>query len=282
LAFIATRGILPFMNRSFPMRTPRPIITLLVAASISTPCLAQVTVLSTRRGTAASASGDGVYDGRSDADTSLGHFRSIRTACVTTPMGNSGCGVGTQESGIGADRLWAVGQGGASTTPAPESDLYSSAGRSGFEAVFRVDSPARYWLSGSVRAVYATALVTLFGPGGSVLQQHIESNAETLFEDSGILPTGVYEIHMAAEATTDPSFEWGSTGADFSATLRWIPYCPADFNADGFTDFFDYDDFVACYEGDACPTGEDADFNSDGFADFFDYNGFVEAFETGC
>ncbi len=57
--------------------------------------------------------------------------------------------------------------------------------------------------------------------------------------------------------------------------------CPsADFNGDGFTDFFDYDDYVACFEGN-CPSGTDADFNGDGFVDFFDYDDYVFAFE-GC
>ena len=58
--------------------------------------------------------------------------------------------------------------------------------------------------------------------------------------------------------------------------------CPADFNNDGFVDGFDYDDFVACFEGDPCPPGQDADFNGDGFPDGFDYDDFVLAFETGC
>ncbi len=58
--------------------------------------------------------------------------------------------------------------------------------------------------------------------------------------------------------------------------------CPADFNGDGFVDFFDFDDFVACFEGGACPPGKSADFNNDGFADFFDYDDFVLAFENGC
>jgi hypothetical protein len=58
--------------------------------------------------------------------------------------------------------------------------------------------------------------------------------------------------------------------------------CPADFNRDGFVDFFDYSDFVACFEGAGCTDGTSADFNRDGFVDFFDYNDFVVAFETGC
>jgi hypothetical protein len=54
--------------------------------------------------------------------------------------------------------------------------------------------------------------------------------------------------------------------------------CPADFNADGFLDFFDFDDFVIAFENGA-PT---ADFNADGFIDFFDFDDFVVAFESGC
>jgi|GEM_PF-2034264 len=58
--------------------------------------------------------------------------------------------------------------------------------------------------------------------------------------------------------------------------------CAADFNADGFIDGFDYDDFVACFEGSGCPGTTNADFNQDGFADGFDYDDFVTAFENGC
>jgi photosystem II stability/assembly factor-like uncharacterized protein len=69
-----------------------------------------------------------------------------------------------------------------------------------------------------------------------------------------------------------------------SGAFVWIgePGCLADFNRDGFTDFFDYDAFVACYQGEGCPQGETADANQDGFVDFFDYAFFVDAFEAGC
>jgi hypothetical protein len=60
--------------------------------------------------------------------------------------------------------------------------------------------------------------------------------------------------------------------------LDAIARCVADFNADGFVDFFDYDDFVTAFEGGAGT----ADFNRDGFVDFFDYDDFVGAFEAGC
>ena len=58
--------------------------------------------------------------------------------------------------------------------------------------------------------------------------------------------------------------------------------CPGDFNGDGFIDFFDYDDYVNCFENNVCPSGRTADINRDQFVDFFDYDAFVEAFEVGC
>ena len=219
-----------------------------LALASANAALAQVTPLSTRRETSAFASGASLSDSRFDADNSFSPFRSTSIACVTTPLGYTGCAVGTQESGFDADRFWAVGQGGASTTPGPESDLGSSSGRSTCEIRFRVDAPIRFWISGSVRAVHATSFVTLFGSSGAVILQFFESNSETPIDASGILPRGTYELHLGAEASVDPSFESGSTGSDFAATFRWTPYCPADFNADGFLDFFDFDDFVSAFE----------------------------------
>jgi predicted RNA-binding Zn ribbon-like protein len=58
--------------------------------------------------------------------------------------------------------------------------------------------------------------------------------------------------------------------------------CPGDFNADGTADFFDYDDFVSCFEGATCPPNQTSDFNGDGTADFFDYDDFISAFEIAC
>ncbi len=78
------------------------------------------------------------------------------------------------------------------------------------------------------------------------------------------------------------SYLTGVSGAgvlSISCTPDFV--CPsADFNGDGFVDFFDYDDYVACFEG-SCPDGLNADFNGDGFVDFFDYDDYVFAFE-GC
>jgi hypothetical protein len=57
-----------------------------------------------------------------------------------------------------------------------------------------------------------------------------------------------------------------------------VQLCPADANADGFIDFFDFDTFVTSFE--TGTTG--ADFNRDGFIDFFDFDDFVTAFAAGC
>lgn len=66
------------------------------------------------------------------------------------------------------------------------------------------------------------------------------------------------------------------------AVLTVASCCPADFTGDGFVDGFDYDAFVACFEGITCPPGKTADFDGDGFVDSFDYDAFVGAFEAGC
>jgi uncharacterized membrane protein len=81
---------------------------------------------------------------------------------------------------------------------------------------------------------------------------------------SGINPNGETEGWVATLPETDP-----------------VP-CAADFNGDGFLDFFDYDDYVNCFETGICPPGKTADFNGDNFVDFFDYDDFVTAFELGC
>ena len=74
-------------------------------------------------------------------------------------------------------------------------------------------------------------------------------------------------------------FQGGATWWD---DMELSAACAPDFNGDGFLDFFDYDDYVNCFETGTCGGGRTADFNGDGFVDFFDYDDFVGAFEAGC
>jgi aminopeptidase N len=105
-------------------------------------------------------------------------------------------------------------------------------------------------LAGGVYAV--TALDTLTANGGQRLDGEL----------AGGLPSG-----DGAPLGT----------ASFSFTIE-ATACPADFNNDGFLDFFDYDAFVNAYEA-----GDPAsDINQDGFLDFFDYDDFVALYEAGC
>lgn len=64
-----------------------------------------------------------------------------------------------------------------------------------------------------------------------------------------------------------------------SGAIRLYPYCPADFNMDGFLDFSDFDSFVCCISTLGSPA---CDINADGFLDFTDFDLFVELFEAGC
>jgi hypothetical protein len=107
-------------------------------------------------------------------------------------------------------------------------------------------------------------------------------------------PGGVGNLHTVTLDTSTPGLKLGTltiASDDPDQPTRLVtllaevrepaPDCPADFNGDGVLDFFDYDDFVSCYEGAGDP-GCDADFNADGVVDFFDYDDFVLAYETGC
>ncbi len=90
-----------------------------------------------------------------------------------------------------------------------------------------------------------------------------------------------------AGAATVLSYRQGEGGAAGAASVSVVmrlrfadrPFaCGADFNSDGFVDFFDFDEFVIAFE-----SGDPrADFNRDGFTDFFDFDEFTQAFEAGC
>lgn len=60
-------------------------------------------------------------------------------------------------------------------------------------------------------------------------------------------------------------------------TYNFSP-CVADFNADGFLDFTDFDAFVVAFEGGQMSS----DINGDGFLDVSDFDAFVDTFKAGC
>jgi hypothetical protein len=92
------------------------------------------------------------------------------------------------------------------------------------------------------------------------------------------LASNTFESSITNPFVTSELFSAGA----WAPCLLGPPPCEADFNGDGFLDFFDYDAFVLCFETEECPPGRTADFNNDSFVDFFDYDDFVSAFETGC
>ena len=96
---------------------------------------------------------------------------------------------------------------------------------------------------------------------------------------NGVAHPFAYNAAIGAVTIAATSLE---TGVNAVTRYEVSTRCPADFNGDGFVDGFDYDDFVACFEGDPCVPGGTADFNADGFVDGFDYDDFVAAFEGSC
>jgi hypothetical protein len=111
---------------------------------------------------------------------------------------------------------------------------------------------------------------------------------QTLYPTSGAAKDYMYgaadALSWTIELTTGgfslPPTEIRPAGEEVYRGVAWMArnLCRADFNRDGFIDFFDYDAYLGAFE-----TGVvRADYNLDGFLDFFDYGAFVEAFEAGC
>jgi hypothetical protein len=63
------------------------------------------------------------------------------------------------------------------------------------------------------------------------------------------------------------------------------PACPCDFNNDSTLNSQDYFDFLTCFFGGGCPSGQDADYNNDGAVNSQDYFDFLVCFfapPAGC
>ena len=115
------------------------------------------------------------------------------------------------------------------------------------------------------------------------------SQQATLDFGNGV-PPGLYTVHVLQSlksvagvaldgeitGTTLPSGN-GQAGGDAVFQFRVLK-CPADFNSDGFVDFYDFTDYVTAFESGAAG----GDFNGDGFVDIYDFSDFVTAFESSC
>jgi len=71
-----------------------------------------------------------------------------------------------------------------------------------------------------------------------------------------------------------------NAGAAFfdDVNMELLGTCRPDFNADGFLDFTDFDEYVSAFDAGTST----ADYNNDGFLDFTDFDAFVSEFEAGC
>ncbi|QOJ00120.1 MAG: hypothetical protein HRU70_06315 [Phycisphaeraceae bacterium] len=126
---------------------------------------------------------------------------------------------------------------------------------------------------------FSTATPALYvGSGAGVY--HSFDLGQTWTKNNSTFPNAnVSDLHIDRINRTITAATYGR-GA-WRAPLP-TPFCAADFNDDGFVDFFDLDAFVNCFEGAPCPPGKSADFNGDGFVDFFDLDEFMFVFDQGC
>jgi hypothetical protein len=121
----------------------------------------------------------------------------------------------------------------------------------------------KFWVVG-VLEVYA---YRSSGSGGPVLPSSFVTG-EANFMNTVRMTIDSYNFPGEADVIS-------ASGHDYSVPP---PPCAADFNADGFLTFEDFDAFVESFE-----IGESkADFDGDGFITFEDFDAYVASFEVGC
>jgi hypothetical protein len=258
------------------------ITTAALAASFSVPPLAlgQAVLLSDLRRIATTArAGDQTDTAAFTPSPAFSPFDRTDDAAATFGT-SSTVAIATQTSTVTPARFAAVGTARASGT-SPGNDPGSAQASSSYFVSFRLVSEQRLSLEATLtRGTTANPQFVLQRSDGTI-SYVLSGNDPQPITIARTLPPGDYTLVTFASVSI--SLFPGATLDDTSsfsvdATLT----CPADFNADGFLDFFDYDEFVACFETGVCPPNASADFNEDGFADFFDYDAFVASFESGC
>lgn len=163
------------------------------------------------------------------------------------------------------------------TLPAGHYRISNAAGQFGADPDFTAWNYSGGWVWNFVMCNHADNHVVLYVEAGGVQSSQLAIASQDAVQH-------ITASFMLTETTTLDfmirDYYLGDNAG--GVAVRIAIDCPADFNRDGFVDGFDYDDFVACFEGQGCPSGTTADFTGDGFVDGFDYDAFVEAFETSC
>ena len=242
---------------------------------------AQVVLLSDLRRVTLNATASSVVDSFSATPASPFAEFDVPTRSVSATFGTASvAATASHRSSISTSRMTAQGNASASGT-STGNDPGSAQSSSTFFVGFRLLTPQRLVADVSLsKGVTANAQFILQRSDGSI-SYFLNADSPQPIAIARTLPPGDYTI--VAFASTSVALFPGSSLADACGYALDVSLtCPADFNADGFLDFFDYDAYVGCFETGVCPAGNSADFNEDGFADFFDYDDFVAAYEQGC
>jgi len=144
------------------------------------------------------------------------------------------------------------------------------------------------WNGVEWQAVARSGRVSSLAQHNGILYMRNTNGTTSAYRDGAILPSaGTIRVPFAAlgdDVYSVGNF-LGQPGTPAGVFARIAAPCLADYNRDGMVDCFDYDEFVACFEGggaEACPEGRTADADGNGFVDFFDYAEFVAQFSEGC
>ncbi len=215
--------------------------------------------------------------------------------------GITGCSDGDDYYGFNAWLVdaWARSQGGLRTQHLAETAFISDFAARGCDGVARLITPS-YGIGG----VNPDSAVLSFRSGWFAEAGHV-STVEVSYNNGATwvnvltwnpsnkvsTPDEVVSIGLnnpnnsstvRVRFSDSQSGWWAVSDIRITGTVGIATGCAADFNGDDFIDFFDYDDYVNCFETGNCPPGKTADFNGDEFVDFFDYDDFVGLFEVGC
>jgi serralysin len=148
---------------------------------------------------------------------------------------------------------------------------------------FIITSPT----SGEINVSLTPTITWTTSSGADSYSVTIDDNADfasPVLSQSGITATSLAVSAGVLAPCTDYFLRVRAVNAagDYANIRGFRSFSPADFNNDGFVDFFDFDDFTACFESGNCPPGRSPDFNNDSFVDFFDFDDYVLAFGNGC